>query len=94
MNFQPGNRVGIKMLATNTVAGGPYTIRRRPTNPHNQLMWELEDPHHQVTVSQNHLFPWKNGLVRGDPIPKPKTLANTIQNKAKNQALRNVLESK
>jgi hypothetical protein len=90
MNISPGNKVGVRGYGPekNLVKGGPYTIRGRPVNPHNQHMWEFTN--HPAKITERNLFPWKNGLKRNDPVPKPKTVANVTMNKARNAAMRKV----
>lgn len=90
MNISPGNQVGVRGYGPkrNLVQGGPYTVRGRPVNPHNQHMWEFTN--HPSTITERNLFPWKNGLKRNDPVPKPKTVANVTRNKTRNATLRAV----
>lgn len=92
MSISSGDRVGIRGYGPkrNIVVAGPYTVSRRPENPHNQHMWEFSN--HTATISETLLFPWRNGLRKNDPVPTEKTLANVTKNKSRIQAMREVWE--
>jgi len=72
MDISPGDKVGIRGYGPerNIVKGGPYTIRGRPVNPHNQHMWEFTN--NPSTIAERSLFPWVYGLERNDPVPKKR----------------------
>ena len=71
LDFRPGDRVGFRGWGNNStkIVRGPLTILKRPTNPHDQHMWNfVEDT---VSTTQNDLFHWRPDLKVGDQVPPP-----------------------
>jgi len=92
MKISPGDKVGIRGFdnRSSTVIGGPFTISKRPNNPHNQHMWELTEQPGAIT--ETSLFHWMNGLKVGDKVPTNLNIAT--RNKAIRQAIDNVWEQR
>ena len=90
--MKPGDIVGMRGSGSShgIVLSGPHTILRRPSNPHDQHMWQFVDGN--GAVAEYLLFPWIQGLQLGDPVPKQRSLTNIVRNKTRNQVFRNMWE--
>ena len=90
--MKPGDIVGVRGSGStkDIILSGPHTISRRPTNPHDQHMWQFV--HGNGSVAEYLLFPWIQGLQLGEAVPTQRSLQNIVRNKTRNQVVRNIWE--